>query len=216
MKGGKSLLLTVYELDFWPILTYRLEESNPATLEWSKRPLHWWKFWEENENIFFGPTYYISLCKIYSISNTFTLFFAYYDILKIESFWCWFFGWTIWKVLWSWFLPSLAPVYSLESWTFFLFANSGIMPLFLPRLLTWNFKKFLAAKKIIAALILGSESNIFRRCSWHFTSASTFSLSSGNPITSVSSLQQMKSSVILVKSCADYNTFSFPSQAGLF
>ena len=98
----------------------------------------------------------------------------------------------------------------------FFFANSGIMPLFLPRLLTWNFKKFLAAKKIIAALILGSESNIFRRCSWHFTSASTFSLSSGNPITSVSSLQQMKSSVILVKSCADYNVFSFPSQVGLF
>ena len=53
MKGGKSLLLTVHELDFWPILTYRLEESNPATLEWSKRPLHWWKFGEENENIFF-------------------------------------------------------------------------------------------------------------------------------------------------------------------
>ena len=101
MKGGKSLLLTVHELDFWPILTYRLEESNPATLEWSKRPLHWWKFGEENENIFFGPTYYISLCKNYSIPNTFTLFFAYYDILKIESFWCWFFGWTIWKVLWS-------------------------------------------------------------------------------------------------------------------
>ena len=114
------------------------------------------------------------------------------------------------------FFLSLAPVHSLESWSIFLFANSGIMPLFLPRLLTWNFKKFLAAKKIIAALILGSESNIFRRCSWHFTSASTFSLSSGNPITSVSSLQQMKSSVILVKSCADYNVFSFPSQVGLF
>ena len=160
------------------------------------------------------PTIY-HFARIAAFQIHLRCFVPNHDILKIESFWCWFF----WLDNLKGVMVLAFPVSGTKSYSGKLVAfcccKQWHNATFFAKILTWYFKKFLAAKKIIAALILGSESNIFRRCSWHFTSASTFSLSSGNPITSVSSLQQMKSPLILVKSCADYNTISFPLQVGL-